>query len=44
MIDAQKLNCICSNIYVDYVIVVGLEQEDRSIITPKALARPLQHH
>ena len=36
-----KNYCICSKIWVDYIMVFGLEQEGGSVITPMALAHPL---
>ena len=37
----KLLYCICSNTYVDYIMVFGLEQEDGRANNPISLAHPL---
>ena len=37
------LSCICNTIWIDWNMIVGLQQKVGSLIAPMALARPLHH-
>ena len=37
----KLLYCLCGNVWIDYIMIFGLEKENGSLITPMALTHPL---